>query len=286
MHESFVLYAEIIEVLKVLTNEQKGILFQKIVEYANGLEPEFDDPVLGMAFINIKLGIDRNNSKWEKTKEARSKAGKKGMQNRWDDTSITNDNKNNNVTKPITNDNKNNNVIDDVTNITDVTNVTVNVNDNVNVNGNVNVIEKKSKKEKFSDDETLQESYEAFVEMRKQIKHPLTERASKMLKKKLNEMSEDPLIQARILDQSTFHCWQGVFELKGAFATDNTTRGKPTTRDPNEGLEKCAPPPDNDEEWEDDNPVYKRWKEDNDKHPVEDGWRTNDDGYWIKLNVV
>jgi hypothetical protein len=120
---SFVLFTEIVEVIKELTNEQKGILFQTILDYQLGIEPEIDDPIIKIAFIPIKQNLDRNNEKWERTRAARSEAGKKGMRSRWDNKAITNDNKNNKA-------------------ISEITKITVNVNDNANVNVNENVNDK------------------------------------------------------------------------------------------------------------------------------------------------
>lgn len=72
----------------------------------------------------------------------------------------------------------------------------------------------------FSDNEILNEAFNGFSEMRKTIKKPLTDRAIALLKNKLNELSEDPIIQAKILDQSTVKCWQGVFPLKNDFSPE------------------------------------------------------------------
>ena len=104
--ESFVLYSNIKDVLDALSDEQSGKLFRAIVDYNNGLEPQLTDPVLKMAFIPIRQGLDSNNKAWEETKKARSEAGKKGMEKRWGNK----DNKDNNV---ITDNNKDNTVIDD-----------------------------------------------------------------------------------------------------------------------------------------------------------------------------
>lgn len=147
--DSFILYTEIREVIETLTLEQKGTLFQAILDYASGIDINISDPIVNIAFIPIKQNLDRNNEKWEQKKIARSEAGKKGMRNRWHKEEAESDNKNNNVIAVITEDNKNNNVIN--TNnknnkaYQDITNITVNANENVNVNGNgnVNVNEKK-----------------------------------------------------------------------------------------------------------------------------------------------
>ena len=50
--------------------------------------------------------------------------------------------------------------------------------------------------------------------MRKSIKKPLTENALKRTLKKLDQLSNDELIQIKILQQSVDYCWQGVFELQ------------------------------------------------------------------------
>lgn len=61
----------------------------------------------------------------------------------------------------------------------------------------------------------LKESVEAFVEMRKRIKAPMTDRALSMMLKKLNTMSGGDMDRARaILDQSTIHDWKGIYPLK------------------------------------------------------------------------
>ena len=55
---------------------------------------------------------------------------------------------------------------------------------------------------------------EEFRKMRKKIKKPMSDRAEKMLLNKLNELSSDKETQIKILNQSVFHCWQDVYELK------------------------------------------------------------------------
>lgn len=58
-------------------------------------------------------------------------------------------------------------------------------------------------------------AWAAFVEMRKKIKKPLSDRAISMALSDLEKLAPGDLEkQAAILDQSTFHCWQGLFEIK------------------------------------------------------------------------
>lgn len=106
MNKSFVLYTDVKEVLEALTNEQKGLLFQAIIDYECGDELSLDDAVVKMAFIPIRQMLDRNAEKWAEEKKKRSEAGKKGMQSRWGDKSVTKTvTKDNNVTSVITADN-------------------------------------------------------------------------------------------------------------------------------------------------------------------------------------
>lgn len=73
----------------------------------------------------------------------------------------------------------------------------------------------KTNEEIYKEVPELSEAWDAFVEMRKKIKKPLTERAETMIWNKLNELAKDnPVKQAEILNQSTMHCWQTVYPLK------------------------------------------------------------------------
>lgn len=64
--------------------------------------------------------------------------------------------------------------------------------------------------------EALHVAYLDFIEMRKKIKKPMTDRAIQMLVKKVQGLSNDELTQIAILNQSTLHCWQSVYPLKNS----------------------------------------------------------------------
>ena len=57
-----------------------------------------------------------------------------------------------------------------------------------------------------------QDSWDGFVEMRKKIKKPLTDRACTGIINKLDKFGKQNA--NAILDQSTENCWQTVYELK------------------------------------------------------------------------
>lgn len=131
---TFVVYAEIKETIDELTDEEVGKLFRGMVEYqATGEAPEFTG-VLKFAFIPVRQQMDRNNSKWQRTRERRAEAGRRGgvksgesRRNEANEANASNEKR-------------------DEANEANASgfgsneaNEAVNVNDNVNVNGNVNV---------------------------------------------------------------------------------------------------------------------------------------------------
>lgn len=59
-----------------------------------------------------------------------------------------------------------------------------------------------------------QESWLGWIEMRRAIKKPLTKRAAVMGLRKLNEMRLQGHDPNKVLDQSTFMAWQGLYEVK------------------------------------------------------------------------
>lgn len=63
-------------------------------------------------------------------------------------------------------------------------------------------------------DEKLNQAILDFMEYRKSIKKPMTDRAVELLVNKLQSLSSDPEQQIEILNQSIVNGWQGVFPLK------------------------------------------------------------------------
>jgi len=91
MRDSFVLYTSIAETLERLTDAQKGELFQAILDYELDKEINITDSIVEIAFIPIRQSLEQNNAKWEKTKAARSEAGKKSAEvRRQKATNLTN----------------------------------------------------------------------------------------------------------------------------------------------------------------------------------------------------
>ena len=85
--------------------------------------------------------------------------------------------------------------------------------------------DKKKKKEHktFSDDPELNQALLSFIEYRKGMKKPMTDRAVELLIDKLEGMTPSITEQIEILNQSIVNGWQGVFPLK-----DQKQSAKPT----------------------------------------------------------
>ena len=93
-----------------------------------------------------------------------------------------------------------------------------------------------------ADDSDLLKALNDFAEMRKSIKKPLsTERAAQMLLTKLDELGSDSKTKISILEQSTFHNWQGVFPLKGDEANGRFTNNVANTGQGAAGSAKEVP---------------------------------------------
>ena len=85
----------------------------------------------------------------------------------------------------------------------------------------------------FANDNELLDAFADFLKMRKSIKKPMTDRAITMLSSQLEKLAPGNVRKKiKILNQSTFHCWQGVFELKNDAPEPVVATGKPTVISP------------------------------------------------------
>lgn len=98
--------------------------------------------------------------------------------------------------------------------------------------------DKKNKHVYFPNDKLLNSAFLDYVEMRKQIKKPMTDRAIELAMKKLIELSTLPFsdgmdndMAIKILEQSTMNCWQGLFPLKEVKQKANSSDWEQKWRD-------------------------------------------------------
>lgn len=67
----------------------------------------------------------------------------------------------------------------------------------------------------FTEDQELQATIWDFIEMRRSIKAPMTEKGLKLLLSKLERLSKDTQTQTAILNEAIVNNWKSVYPLKG-----------------------------------------------------------------------
>lgn len=80
--KSFILYADLLNVVNKLPKEKAGELFLHILKYVNDMNPATDDLVINIAFEPIKLQLKRDLQRWESNIEQRRQAGIKSAESR------------------------------------------------------------------------------------------------------------------------------------------------------------------------------------------------------------
>ena len=62
--KSILIYSDFLPKISKLSDEQAGKLFKGLLNYSNGITPDFDDILLDYAFEDIKTTIDRDTEKY------------------------------------------------------------------------------------------------------------------------------------------------------------------------------------------------------------------------------
>lgn len=98
--------------------------------------------------------------------------------------------------------------------------------------GKDNIKASKCAKTYFPNDELLNQAFIDYLEMRKQIRKPMTDKAVTLAIKKLQELSAIPFsdsmdneLAIQILNQSVMNSWQGLFPLKEQKTNSTSHRG-------------------------------------------------------------
>lgn len=77
----------------------------------------------------------------------------------------------------------------------------------------------------FPDNLKLNSTFTSYVDMRKKIKKPLSDYAIELAIKKLETLAgNDDELKIKILEQSVFYSWQGLFEVKDNRQSENNTQ--------------------------------------------------------------
>ena len=204
MKKSFVLYTDYTEKFKALSDAQFGKLIRGLCEYITTEErPDFDELVISMAFDVAKVDLDRNKQKYDEICEKRKEAGRRG--------GIAKATKGKQSLANVASASDAKQIKQTVANVAD--------NDNDNENDNdINTKEKITKKKApvfYQADEAVNKTFIDYVEMRKKIKKPMTDRAIELAVKKLDKLSEGNSSTAiEVLNQSILNCWQDLYPVK------------------------------------------------------------------------
>lgn len=80
--KSFVLYSDLIGQIDHLTDKEKGLLFQHLLEYVNDLNPVLEDRILIGVWKPIENQLKRDLKKYDEVRKKRSEAGKRSAEKR------------------------------------------------------------------------------------------------------------------------------------------------------------------------------------------------------------
>lgn len=80
--KSFLVYADLVNVVRKMKKEDAGELFLHMLEYVNDTNPATENPIVDLTFEPIKQQMKRDLKKWEKQQEQRVDAGKKSAETR------------------------------------------------------------------------------------------------------------------------------------------------------------------------------------------------------------
>ena len=64
-HNSVILFTEWKRPLRALDLEQKGRILDALLDFPEGIRPDFEDPMLAMAWNFMQGGLEENARKWD-----------------------------------------------------------------------------------------------------------------------------------------------------------------------------------------------------------------------------
>ena len=214
--DSIVFYRSFYEAIRLQPKKIQADIYNAVLDYAfNGTEPNISPAAMSIFYL-IKPQIDANNKKFEDGKKGGRprKTKTTGSEDKEEikTTGFENDAKNSVEKKP--------NEECRMSNVNEECRMS-NVNENENEKKEIGAPKKKSGAGApvyFPLDSGLDEAFKDFIDMRKQIKKPMTARAIEMLIAKINGIGDNNRA-IECLNESTLHCWQSIYPEK--------TRGKP-----------------------------------------------------------
>lgn len=198
---NFPVFTENADLIELLDDEQAGMLFKALMQYAKRGTVQEDMPLAVMLMFKVMAGqIDRMREKYEDLARRRSEAGRKAglasASKRTAEQTTVNDRQRSSTDEYDFNDCQPTNTITNKREKDILTDIP-------------------KEKDPLLDEEPVASAWKEYADMRKKIKKPLTEGAISRGRAQLKSLSKgDPGLAVKILQQSVDHCWQGLFELK------------------------------------------------------------------------
>ena len=204
---TFLLYTERKEQINMLTDAERGQLLSAVYEYAeNKTLPSFTGAV-AICFSLLRADIDRDAKKYN----ARAGAGVKGGAPKGNsNASKQAKTSKNNLKQPKTSNDKQKQAKQP-----DTVSVSVSVTDTVTDTVSVKRTPPLPPKGGLDlEPPEVREAMGDFIENRKKLRKPMTDRAIELAVKTLHELSPSPQERVAIINQSIERGWGGLFPLK------------------------------------------------------------------------
>ena len=195
--KSFVLYCDLIHMVKQLPDEKAGLLFKHILGYVNDEDPISEDLIVNISFEPIKQQLKRDLVKYQEKQEQRRLAGIKSAKSR-----------------RLAKGNDNQQALTTV----ESRSAKSTVNDNVTVNVSNKLLDLNQEKFSFISSE-YKECFLEWLDYKKDRKEKYkSEKSILAIYKKLLRLSENNPEKAKlIIQQSIENNYSGLFELKQSF---------------------------------------------------------------------
>lgn len=219
--ESFAFYRSYLEFLKRQPKSKRLSLYEALVEYAlNGTIPN-ENSFEYIIFAVFHQQIDKSNNRYKAAVENGKKGAEFGKLGGRPPKNVENKANSEKKENPRNNPRENpgckhqRKPLNDNYNENDNVNGNHNENDNSYLDAGASCEAKQPKRQVYYPlDEKLNQAMIDFVEYRKKIKSPMTDRAVDLMIGKLDSMTADNNEKIAILEQSIVNGWKGVFPLR------------------------------------------------------------------------
>lgn len=204
--KSFVMYKSWNPMLEALPAEKLGELMLAILALQNGEEQPPEDPMLAAMYMMIAAIMKEDDAKYEEMCAARSEGGKKGGRPKKAEGSEEN------LEKPLG---------------FSENHMKAKKADKDTDKDKEKDIKEKDKKEKaaasaYDPDPEVDQAIKDFVDSRKKLRKPMTDKAIELFIKKLNGMAATPAEKVGLINTAIERGWQTVYPAKQETARSGT----------------------------------------------------------------